>query len=79
MSRDEFKFLITQPIRDILADKRYQTLSIMAKFPTFYYRLELDKNSKFAERDQIRIAVAELKVELIKSIANAEFEMEDIS
>jgi hypothetical protein len=77
MTEKPFEFIIRRPIREIDSDKSRQIISICAKYPTFVYACLIDPWEKMAEQSQIKLAVSELKVNLIREISNAEFKFEE--
>jgi hypothetical protein len=73
--KDQFKFIIEKPLRKIDADGKRINVHIHAKYPHLVYPIDVDFWSDIAgHEDRIRLAIAELKVQLIQEISSAEFE-----
>lgn len=69
---EEFKFTVHQPLRADDRDGFYQTVSILAKYPSCAYRIAYSGGDV---EGHIKNAIAELKLKLIKEIVQAEFEV----
>lgn len=69
----EFSFQINMPRRELDVDSSYQDFKILAEYPHYVYSVRLKPNEPMAEAEQIKLAISELKIRLIKDIACAEF------
>lgn len=73
----EFKFLIKMPRLLPAENAKEQIFHVYAEYPHYMYAVKLKTKEEFAEVDQFKLAVAELKVRLIQDISNAKFEMDE--
>lgn len=72
----EFKFIIYTPKFELDSDEKTVTFAIHATYPTVLYKVSIPKEKKVLDDEYRRLAIAELKIKLIKDISNAEFELE---
>jgi len=76
MSKDTFKFIIERPIK--YGDgSSSQYVKIIAGYKNYIYPCPVGKYKGMTEMEHIRLAVAELKMELIKEISAAQWVYED--
>jgi len=73
---NEFKFIVKAPLLNSSSNGHEQRCAIVAQYHSVYYSIEINPNSNLSTEDQIRLAIAELKVRLIQDISTAEFEVE---
>lgn len=70
-----FKFTVGRSLRAIDADKVYQNISITTVTPMIVFPIQLSRNLHDYE-DKLRLAQAELKVEIIRALIDGEWEFE---
>ncbi len=75
MKTDIFKFRIHMPKKEVASSNSVQHFDVVTTFPHYVWHNLLRSNERFSTPEQIRLAVAELKVRIIQEISNAEFEI----
>jgi hypothetical protein len=75
MNNNEFVFEIQYPQQLPDEDCKVMRLTIRAQYPIFIYPLKLKSVEIMPREDQIQLAIDELKIELIKQIVEAKFEL----
>lgn len=74
MNKHGFKFLVQKPKNQIHRPLKTQTVAIITQSPYFYAMYELERN--LGDPEKLRLLQAEIKLEMIKSLLEGEWEFD---